>query len=61
MKCQKCVIMGFNGFIFSRQNLNGFLDFFFDISIFIYFYKYETIDTYARAFLTLNILAIGRV
>ena len=53
--------MGFNGFIFSRQNLNGFLDFFFDISIFIYFYKYETIDTYARAFLTLNILAIGRV
>ena len=23
--------------------------------------KYETIETYARAFLTLNILAIGRV
>ena len=27
----------------------------------IYFLKYETIETHARAFLTLNISAIGRV
>ena len=49
--------------LFSRQILNGSQDFFFlfNILIFIYFFKYETIETYARAFLTLNILAIGRV
>ena len=33
----------------------------FNIFIFIYFFKYETIETHARAFLTVNILAIGRV
>ena len=33
----------------------------FNILIFIYFFKYETIETHARAFLTLNILAMGRV
>ena len=48
--------------LFSRQILNGFQDFFFfNPSIFIYFFKYETIETHARTFLTLNILAIGRV
>ena len=29
--------------------------------IFIYFLKYETIETYARAFLSLTILAVGNV
>ena len=33
----------------------------FNILFFIYFFKYETIETQAHAFLTLNILAIGRV
>ena len=48
--------------LFSRQLLNGSQDFFLiNILIFIYFFKYETIETHARAFLTLNILAIGRV
>ena len=32
-----------------------------NILIFIYFSKYETIETHARAFFTLNILAIGTV
>ena len=46
----------------SRQLLNGSHDLFHIFSIiFIYFFKYETIETHARAFLTLNILAIGRV
>ena len=35
--------------------------FLFRIFIFIYFFKYETIETHARAFLTLKILAIDRV
>ena len=35
--------------------------FLFSLFIFIYFFKYETIEIHARAFLTLNILAIGRV
>ena len=42
--------------LFSRQHLNGSRDF-----IFFYFFKYETIETHARAFLTLNILSIGTV
>ena len=46
--------------LFSRQILNGSQDFFL-FNIFIYFFKYETIETHARAFLILNILAIGRV
>ena len=33
----------------------------FSILIFDYFFKYETIETHARAFLALIILAIGRV
>ena len=46
----------------SRQILNSSQDFFFfNISIFIYFFKYETIETHVGAFLTLNILAIGKV
>ena len=46
--------------LFSRQLLNGSQDFF-CFNILIYFLKYETIETHARPFLTLNILAIGRV
>ena len=47
--------------LFSRQLLNGSQDFFFllNILILIYFLKYETIETHAHAFLTLNILSIG--
>ena len=33
----------------------------FNILIFIYFFKYKTIETHARAFLPLNISAIGTV
>ena len=48
--------------LFSRQLLNGSQDFFcFNILIFIYFFKYKTIETHARAFLPLNILAVGSV
>ena len=32
-----------------------------NILIFIYFSKYETIETHACTFLTLNIFAIGRM
>ena len=35
--------------------------FLFNILILIYFFKYETIETHARAFLTLTISAIGTV
>ena len=38
------------------------IDFFpFNILIFNYFFRYETIETHAREFLALIILAIGRV
>ena len=49
--------------LFSRQLLNGSQDFFFrfNILIFIYFFKYKTIETHARAFLPLNISAVGSV
>ena len=48
--------------LFSRQLPNGSQDFFhFNISIFIYFFKYETIETLARVFLPLNISALGSV
>ena len=40
--------------------LPGFF-FRFDILIFIYFFKYKTIETHARAFLPLNISAVGSV
>ena len=45
---------------FSRQLLNGSQDFFFhfNILISIYFFRYKTIETHARAFLLLNISAI---
>ena len=48
---------------FSRQLLNDSQDFNFSliISFLFIFFKYETIETQAHAFLTLNILAIGRV
>ena len=35
--------------------------FHFNILIFIYFFKYKTIETHARAFLPLNISAVGSV
>ena len=45
-----------------RQILNSSQDFFFGFNIFFFgFFRYETIETYARAFLTLIILAIGTV
>ena len=44
--------------LFSRQLINGSQDFFF---IFIYFFKYKTIETHARAFFPLNISAVGSV
>ena len=49
--------------LFSRQLLKGSQDFFFcfNILIFIYFFRYETIETHALAFLALIILAIGTV
>ena len=42
------------------KRLPGFF-FLFNILIFIYFFKDETIETHACAFLTLNIFAICRV
>ena len=33
----------------------------FNVLIFIYFFKYKTIETHARAFLPLNISAVGSV
>ena len=49
--------------LFSRQFLSGSQDFFFCLNIlfFIYSFKYKTIETLARAFLTLNISAVGSV
>ena len=50
--------------LFSRQILNGSQDIFFSLILqFSFcFFKYETtIETHARAFFTLNILAVGRV
>ena len=48
--------------LFSRQILNRSQDFFlFNILIFIYLLKYETIETHGCAFFTLNILSIGTV
>ena len=47
--------------LFSRQLLNGSQDFNFSLIFqfsFIYFFEYETIETHAPVFLTLNILAI---
>ena len=44
-------------------NICGWVDFFFrfNILIFIHLFKYETIETHARAFLPLNISAVGSV
>ena len=49
--------------LFSRQLLDGSHDFFvrFNILILIYLFKYKTIETHARAFLQLNISAVGSV
>jgi hypothetical protein len=48
--------------LFSRQILNGSQDFFHIFSIiFIYFFKYETIETHACAFLALIISAVASV
>ena len=48
---------------FSRQLLNSSQDFLlrFDNLIFIYFFKYKTIETHDRSFLLLNISAVGSV
>ena len=46
--------------LFSRQLLNGSKDFNFS-NILIYYFKYEIIETHARAFLTLIILGIATV
>jgi hypothetical protein len=46
----------------SRQLLNGSHDIFHIFSIiFVYFFKYETIETHARAFLALIISIVGSV
>ena len=68
-KCQKCAGMGLNGFIFEktnkikilkrRKNPGSRLGFLFLFNIFIYLFKYETVETHARTSLTLIILAIG--
>ena len=42
--------------LFSRQILNGYQEFFFFI-----FFRYETIETHARAFLPLIILSVVSV
>ena len=42
------------------KRLPGFF-FRFNILILIYFFKYKTIETHARAFLPLNISAVGSV
>jgi hypothetical protein len=48
--------------LFSRQLLNGSHDHFDIFSIiFILFFKYETIETHARAFLPLIIVTVGSV
>ena len=64
--------MGLDGFIFKKLNkiqilkqatskrLPGFF-FHFNIWIVIYFFRYETIETYAHEFLPLNISAGGSV
>ena len=44
----------------TSKRLPGFL-FCFNVSIIIYFFEYETIETQARAFLPLNISAVGSV
>ena len=46
---------------FGENGLDWLCYFFFLFNIFIYFLIYETIETHARAFLTLNILSIGTV
>ena len=46
--------------LFSRQVLNNSQDFFLlNILILIYFFRYETIETHARAFMTVIILPIA--
>ena len=43
------------------KQLPGFFFFRFNILIFIYYFKYETIETHARAFLPLIILSVDTV
>ena len=47
--------------LFSMQILNSSQDFFLFNILILFFFKYETIETHARAFLTLNISSIGTV
>ena len=55
--------MGWIGCAIQQVTSKGLPGFFFsfNILIFIYFFKYKTIETHARAFLPLNISAIGTV
>ena len=47
--------------LFSQQILNGSQDVFISLYTLIFiFFKYETIETHTRTFLTLNIFVIGR-
>ena len=48
------------GILNSSQDFPGF-QFRINVLIFYSFFKYETIENHARAFLTLNILSIGTV
>ena len=53
--------MGWIGCAFQQATSKRLPGFFFRFNILIYFFKYTTIRTHARAFLTLNILAVGSV
>ena len=55
--------IGWIGCAIYQANPKQFPGFFFLFNILIFncFFKYETIETHARAFLALIILAIGRV
>jgi hypothetical protein len=55
------VEMGWIGCAFYQATSKWLPGFCFLFNIFIYFFKYETIETHARAFMTLNILSIGTV
>ena len=54
--------IGWIGCVLYQANPKQLAGFFFGFNIFFFgFFRYETIETYARAFLTLIILAIGTV
>ena len=55
--------LGWIGYAIQQANPNWLPEYFFlfNIFLFIYFFRYETIETQARAFLSLISLAIGTV